>query len=317
MRTGSVPTAPDAAPRSPTDGPSSPAESAEGSPLKITASASTLSPSASSTPVARPDSTTTRRTGVPVRISAPRVSARSPDRPRQRRHPAVDMPDARRFRPPDQHQHRRAEPRRAANIGRVSREKLRQPGVRELRLERPGQRRPRAERRQDLRAARPERRRDPQGRRARIAHHRPLERVEQRPRPPRERPELLGGVRTGQRLHPGLRLRHVGHQIETRAVGPEMPREDLRRDQTDVILQPRADALEKLVEDPPHRENRRAGVDRAGRARQPPRLAADKVARLQHRDAEPVAREREGRAEPRYSRSDDDDAPIHLPPQGD
>jgi hypothetical protein len=143
--------------------------------LKITASAAMRVPSASSTPDARPPSAMIRATRALQRRSAPR------------RHPARDGPDPGRLGAPDQHQQRRRQHGRAADIGGVASERLAQPRVVKTAPQHAPQGRERRHRAGQRDRMSRQRRHNAQRAGGARAYHRRVERIEQHARAHRRR----------------------------------------------------------------------------------------------------------------------------------
>ncbi len=75
----------------------------------------------------------------------------------------------------------------------------------------------------------------------------------------------------------------VGEEIETLAVAPGVARERLRAMQAHMIGKRRASLVEDLLEDPAHREDRRAGVEAQAARLDFANLAARRIGALDHR----------------------------------
>jgi hypothetical protein len=96
-------------------------------------------------------------------------------------------------------------------------------------------------------------------------------------------------------------------QIESRPVGPRMASENDRPLEIDLGAEGCTGRGEQILEDPTHRENGRAGVDvEAGDARRS-RLAARGRRSLDHQDSAAGYAEIDGRSEPTYTGTNDDD----------
>lgn len=100
----------------------------------------------------------------------------------------------------------------------------------------------------------------------------------------------------------------VGEEIELGTVGPRMPREDVERDEVKVILRFGPRRLEELVENPPHRQHRRAAVHGHAPDVHGAHLAADRVVRFDEGHVRATRREVEPRGEPADACTEDDDA---------
>jgi hypothetical protein len=232
----------------------------------------------------------------------------------ERGHAAVDIPDPRRFGAPDQREDRRAQVGRAADVGGETRKKLREArigeGARRGLRQRPQWR----HRGQEMRRVPRHRARHAKRGRMRVAHHRPLEGLEQEPRPRGERAQVRCRTRTREFRDRGLGLCRVGEEIERRSIGPDMPRQHLGRDQGDVVAEARVGFRKEFLEHGAHREDRRAGIDRPGGRGQLPRLATNHGLRLEKRHLSPGGCERERGGEPGDAAADHDDAvrdPAH------
>ncbi len=93
----------------------------------------------------------------------------------------------------------------------------------------------------------------------------------------------------------------VREQVESFALAPGMPREDLQGRQRDMAIQFGAGSLEKLVEHPPHREHGRARVDHRAVHVAFSRLAPGPLGPLEHFDPETLCRQIDGAGQPAYA----------------